>query len=88
MIAPRRHQQQGFADRIPAFSVAFEEKPPDRFGVWRSARLARCLRRDPRMFERGQEQARLGRFAGALAALKGDEPAARRRAQCRWPQTR
>jgi hypothetical protein len=88
MIAPRRHQQQGFVDRIPAFTVAFEEEPPDRFGIWRSAGLARSLRPDPRAFERCQKQPRLGRFAGALAALDGDEPAAGNRAQCRWPQTR
>jgi hypothetical protein len=88
MIAPRRYQQQGFADGVPARSIAFEEEPPDRFGVWRSAGLARSLRRDPRAFESCQKQPRLGRFAGALAALDRDEPAAGNRAQCRWPQTR
>jgi hypothetical protein len=83
MIAPRRHEQQGFADRIPTLSVAFEEEPPDRFGVCRPAWLSRSPRRDPSAFECCEKQPRLSRFAGALAALDRNKAAAGNRAQCR-----
>jgi len=54
MIAPGRHEQQGFADRIPALSCALEKKPSDRFGVWRATGLTRPSRRDPGVLERGE----------------------------------
>ncbi len=44
--------------------------------------------RDPGVFECRDQKRHLRRFAGPLAALDGDEPAARHPAQCRWPQTR
>jgi hypothetical protein len=83
MIAPRRHEQQGLADRIPALSGAFEKKPSDRFGVQRSTGLARPSRRDAGALERREKQPRLGRFAGAFAALDRNKAAAGNRAQCR-----
>jgi hypothetical protein len=52
MIAPCSHEQQGFADRIPALSFAFEEEPSDRFSVWRATGLARSLCLDSGALER------------------------------------
>jgi hypothetical protein len=83
MIAPGGHEQQGFADCIPALSVAFEKEPSDPFGVWRSTGLARPSRRDPGALEHREKQPRLRRFAGAFTALDRNKAAAGNRAQCR-----
>jgi len=93
MIAPGGDQQQGLPDRIPALALAFEQQSPDRFRTRRSAGLAGRASRNPRPRECGDEQPDLGRLAGALAPLDGDEPAPCRRSvplgvQRRWPQTR
>src|SRR6266851_8240630 len=77
MVAPGGDEQQGFTDRIPALAFAFEQQSPDRLGARRSSGLACSTSCYPRPPERCNEQPDLGRFAGAFAALDGDEPAPR-----------
>jgi hypothetical protein len=92
MIAPRRVQQQGLGNGIPALGVTLEQQTANILGTGRAAWLARALGGDAGTCEGRDEESGLGRFAGPLAAFDGDEAAARRAfvtgAQLRLPQIR
>ena len=78
MLASRRVEQKGLADRVPALLGAFEQQPPDRLRPLRAAGLARALGRDAGARQGRHEEIELGRLAGPLPALDRDEAAASR----------
>src|ERR1041384_2854445 len=91
MLAPRRVEQESFADRVPALLGAFEQQSPDRLGSLRATRLACAFGRDSGARQGRHQEIELGRLAGPLPALDRDEAAARRRprfAQCQPLQIR
>lgn len=86
MVAPGGAEQQRLAGGIPALAVAFEQQAADRLGAGRTTRLAGGERGAAGLPQRRDQERRLGRFPGPLAALDGDEFAAR--GQWRLPQIR
>jgi hypothetical protein len=80
MAAPRRDHEQRLAFGVPALGRAGEEQVAQGFGAGRTAGLARRQRVDAGTRERRRQERDLCGLAGALAAFKGDEAAAR---QCR-----
>jgi hypothetical protein len=85
MAAPRRDHQQGLTDRVPALGRAGEKELANIVGARGIARLARRDRIDAGARQRRDQVFLLRRFAGALAALDGDERAA---LQCCRPKMR
>ena len=79
MAAPRRHHEQRLALAVPALGRAGEKEAPDLLGARRPARLARRQHILAAVPQRLREKRDLRRLAGALAALEGDEAAARQR---------
>jgi len=76
MVTPRRTEQQSLADRVPTLGLAFQQQAPDRLSSRRAAGLAGALGADAGALQCRDKPFRLGRFAGALAALDSDKAAA------------
>jgi hypothetical protein len=86
VLAPRGIEQQRLADRVPAFGLALDQQLTDRLGTGRASGLAGKPGGDAGALKCGDEELRLGRFAGPLPAFERDEISAG--GQWRLPQIR
>ena len=77
LSGPRGMEQECLGERVPALVGAVKQQPADRLGALGAAGLAGPRRGDAGAGKRRHQKLDLGRLAGPLPALDGNETTAR-----------